>query len=300
MNQSLSTKKQLKNEAPDVCRLLIWAAEQFRAGGIDAPQRQAQELLMHILGISRIRLLAEPGLKMSAGIQKCFKDLVHKRLARIPLQYILGHEDFMGIRLRVGPGVLIPRPETELLVAEACRVCQAMKSLRLIADLGTGSGNLALSLAFRFPKALIYGVDSSPRALYWARLNRRRLKTGRVRLLCGDAELPIPKSRYGEFSLVVSNPPYILRSDIPDLQPEVRYEPRSALDGGPDGLSGIRRILKAAVRLLHHQGALVCEIGMGQALAVKKLFKKNGFIDIEVTPDWQNIPRIVSGKWQSP
>jgi release factor glutamine methyltransferase len=300
MNQSLSTKKQFKNKAPGVYQLLTWAAGQFRACGIEAPQRQAQELLMHILGISRVCLLAESGLKINSGIRGRFKDLVHKRLERIPLQYILGYEDFMGIRLQVGPGVLIPRPETELLAAEAYRICREMKSLRLIADLGTGSGNLALNLASRFPKALIYGVDSSPQALYWARRNRRRLKTGRVRLLCGDAELPIPRSRYGNFSLVVSNPPYILSSDIPGLQAEVGYEPRSALDGGPDGLSGIRRMLKAAARLLHPQGALICEIGMGQAGAVKKLFKKNGFVDIKVTPDWQNIPRIVSGKWRSP
>lgn len=299
MNQSLSTKKQLKNEEPAAGRLLAWAAGQFKACGIDSPQRQAQELLRHILGISRVRLLAEPGLKINAGIRGRFQDLVHKRRERIPLQYILGHEDFMGLRLRVGSGVLIPRPETELLAAEACRVGQAMKSVRLIADLGTGSGNLALKLAARFPKALIYGVDASSRALYWARRNRRRLKTGRVRLLHGDAELAIPRSRYGEFSLVVSNPPYIPRSDIPGLQPEVRYEPRAALDGGPDGLSGIRRMLKAAARLLHNQGALVCEIGRGQAGAVKKMFEKNGFVGITVMPDWQNIPRIVSGKWRS-
>ncbi|MCK5219670.1 peptide chain release factor N(5)-glutamine methyltransferase [bacterium] len=300
MNQSLSTKKQLKNKAPDVYRLLAWAAGQFRACGMDAPQRHAQEFLMHILGMSRARLLAEPGLKINVKIRERFQDLVHKRLERIPLQYILGYEDFMGIRLQVGPGVLIPRPETELLAAEACRVCREMKSLRLIADLGTGSGNLALNLASHFPKALIYGIDSSPQALYWARRNRRRFPAGRVRLLRGDAELAIPRSRYGEFSLVVSNPPYILRSDIPGLQPEVRYEPRSALDGGPDGLSGIKRMLRAATRLLHHQGAFVCEIGMGQAEAVKKLFKKSGFVEIKVMPDWQNIPRIVTGKWRLP
>lgn len=300
MNQSLSTKKQVKNETPDVCRLLAWAAEQFKARGMDSSRRQAQELLIHILGISRVRLLAEPGLKINAGIRKRFKDLVQKRLERIPLQYISGHEDFMGIRLRVGPGVLIPRPETELLAAEACRLCQEMKSPRLIADLGTGSGNLALYLAACFPEALIYGVDSSRKALYWARCNRRSLRTGRVRLLCGDAELAIPMQRYGKFSLVVSNPPYIPRSDISGLQPEVRHEPRSALDGGPDGLSGIRRMLRAAARLLHNQGALVCEIGIGQAGAVKKLFRKNGFANIKVMPDWQNIPRVVTGKWRSP
>ncbi len=274
--------------------VLAQAAARLRRSGVDSPEPDARLLLAQALGITRARLLAELSQPVPTAKQRVFRRLLERRSRREPLQYLLGHEAFAELDLRVGPGVLIPRPETELLLAEALRRCQPQAG-DWLADLGTGSGNLALALARRFTRAQVVGVDISPAALRWARLNRRRLGAPNLRLLRGQAPEAIPQKLRGGFALVVANPPYIPTGQLAGLQAEVRFEPRRALDGGPDGLAGVRLAARAAARLLKPGGVLAVEIGIGQARAAKNILCAAGFSSLEALPDWQGIPRIVSG-----
>ncbi len=269
------------------------AAQHLAQAGIDNAEREAQELLAQALKWDRCRVLTSREMLVAGKDQRRFWALIQRRAQREPLQYLLGTEFFCGNEFRVGPGVLIPRPETELLVAEALRYASA--DIEAIADLGTGSGILALTLAQRYPQAVVYGVDISEKALRWARLNKRRLKCANCRLLLGTADQPIPKKYVGKFALVVSNPPYIPNADLKTLQPEVLEEPRLALIGGKQGTEIIEHMLKAAARLLRFQGIFVCEIGIHQAPEVRQLFTDHGFDQVREITDWQNIPRIVSG-----
>jgi len=275
--------------------LYTWGVEQLDKAGVEAPDRTTRDILCKIIRVPRTCLITASDKKIDSAVSKQFKAAIQARKSRIPLQYILGTEEFWGMTLQVGSGVLIPRPESELIVEEVRR-CFAAKSIpTLIADLGTGSGNLALALSCEFPEAIIYAVDRSASALRWAWRNRSALGKTKIRLLSGDAEKPIPEKLYGMFSLVVSNPPYIPRGHLKKLQPEIQYEPKTALDGGVDGLRGIQRMLKAAKKLLRSQGVFVCEIGIQQSRPVKQMFRTAGFRLLHVVRDWQKIPRIISG-----
>jgi release factor glutamine methyltransferase len=292
---SVNRKSAGGDKALALAEWLRFGQERLRAAGLDSPRREAEELLACALKLPRARIVAERTQLLPARQARAFRALLARRGRRQPLQYLTGEEDFAGLKLRVGPGVLIPRPETELLVAEAARLSPPAAT-RLAADLGTGSGCVALALALRFPSARIYATELSPRALRYARNNRRRSRLRRVRMLQGRAGNPIPRRLWGKFDLVVSNPPYISRDDLPDLQPEVRHEPRLALDGGPDGLESINEMAAAAAQLLRPQGLFICEMGIGQEQKVREIFGKAGFIEIQVKRDWQEIPRIIAGR----
>ena len=271
-----------------------WSIGKFKVAGVEAPSQTAVELLAHAGRYSKARVLANlrEFLRPEAG--KRFRKLVQARCRRVPLQYLLGTENFGGLTLKVGKGVLIPRPETELILEEA--KARAKAEPRLIADLGTGSGNLALALATHYPGARVWGLDRSSRALMWARKNLRAQRLGRrVRFVQGAGSAFLPRPVQGRFDLVVSNPPYIPSAVLDSLQPEVRFEPKLALDGGPDGLLAIRRMLAAAHRLLRSGGIFICEIGVFQKTAVWKLFTAAGFSDLNCRLDWQGIPRVISG-----
>lgn len=298
--RSVNRKTGTDNGAPDVVRALSAATTRLRAAGVDTAEREAELLLARVLGMSRARLLAERAhRRLGSGPRERFRRWVALRQRRVPLQYLTGEASFADLTLRVGPGVLIPRPETELLLAEAVRRAAALDP-HGIADLGTGSGALALALALRFPRAQVFGTDLSPAALRWARLNRRRLHAHNLRLLSGSAADPLPKAWQGRLALVVSNPPYVRRGELRTLQPEVRHEPRSALDGGPDGLAVLRTMAAAAVRWLAPGGVFACELGIGQAAAVRCLLSRLGFVAIEVLEDWNRIGRVATGRRRGP
>jgi release factor glutamine methyltransferase len=274
---------------------LAAAAARLRSAGVEAPAREAEVLLAWVLGMSRARLLAERShWRPGPGPAARFRRLVARRARREPLQYLTGEVAFADLDLRVGPGALIPRPETELVLAEAVRRATPLDPTA-IADLGTGSGALALALAKRFPRATVFGTDLSRAALRWARVNRRRLRVHNLRLLAGSAAAPLPRACQGRLTLVVSNPPYIRRRELRGLPPEVRREPRLALDGGPDGLAGLRTMSADAFRWLAPGGVFVCELGIGQAGAARRLLTRLGFLDLEVLEDWNRIGRVISG-----
>ncbi|NTV51557.1 MAG: peptide chain release factor N(5)-glutamine methyltransferase [Candidatus Firestonebacteria bacterium] len=292
--QSVNRKYPQDNRGISAAQALFWAKELLAQNGVETPLREAQDLLAHVLKWERVKLLAARELVLSPVVGRSFSALVRRRARREPLQYLLGEAEFCGRMFQVGPGVLIPRPETELLVAEALRCCQDQSVTRIL-DLGTGSGCLALTLARQYPDARVWGLDVSPRALKWARSNRRRFPEGHCRFVQGNAGRDFFPAGRNRFSLVVSNPPYIPQADLAALQPEVLREPRLALSGGKRGLKKIEVMLRAAGRCLAPGGAAVFEIGIHQAPEVVRMFSEMGFGDIHEIKDWNNIIRIVSG-----
>jgi release factor glutamine methyltransferase len=228
---------------------------------------------------------------------RLFQRLVSLRLARWPLAYLTGRREFYGLELRVNRAVLIPRPETELLVdvarEQAARLAELSGSSRLtIADVGTGSGAVAIALAKHLPDAIIYATDASELALRVAAFNcRRHGVSRRVHLLHGDLLEPLP----GPVDLIVANLPYVATGEFPGLMPEVRdYEPRMALDGGPDGLEMVRRLLAHAPSYVNPGGSLLLEIGAGQSRAARELARRAfPTAQVDVLPDYAGHDRIL-------
>jgi release factor glutamine methyltransferase len=239
-----------------VGRILSEATARLRSV-TDAPRLEAEVLLSHTLGISRASLLAHPERVLTPGQYAACVALIERRASGYPLPYLTGRTEFCGLEFEVTPEVLIPRPETETLV-ELALACRPMT----VVDVGTGSGCIAVSLAVFLPQVTVYAIDISHAALAVARRNAERHHVSdRVRLLAGDVLSPRP----GPVDLVVSNPPYIPSSECALLPPSVRnYEPRIALDGGPDGLTFIRRLLKESPAVLRPGGNLLIEIGSTQ------------------------------------
>ncbi len=226
-------------------------------GVTDEARLEAELLLAYALGLPRAALLTHPERPISAEQQRAYQALLTRRIAHYPLPYLLRRVEFCGLEFVVTPDVLIPRPETEMLVELALRY-PAMTAL----DVGTGSGCIAVSLAVRNPALSLVATDLSIAALRLAMVNARRNGVGhRVRWVCGDLTRPLR----GPVDLVVANLPYVAQDEWATLPPSVReHEPRLALDGGPDGLGLVRRLLSDAPRLLRPGGALLLEIGATQ------------------------------------
>lgn len=223
----------------------------------DTPRLEAEVLLAHVTGLSRTTLLAHSERPLTADEWARYGDLLARRAAGIPLPYLTGQVEFFGLEFIVTPDVLIPRPETELLVERALA-----RDPRTVVDVGTGSGCVAVALAVQLPRARVYATDLSRAALSVAMTNARRHGVAdRIHFLQADLASPLR----GPVDLVVSNPPYVAEEEWASLPASVReHEPRLALDGGPEGLRVIRRLLADAARLLRPRGALLVEIGAGQ------------------------------------
>jgi release factor glutamine methyltransferase len=238
--------------------------------GIEEARLEAEVLLINILGISRARLYAFQEQELTPQQEDTLATLLERRLAREPLAYILGHKEFFGLDLIVRPGVLIPRPETELLVEKALLLVveRYPEGGMTIADPGTGCGAIAISLAIHLPNARIYATEVSPEALQVAEENLQRYGVkDRVLLLAGDLLSPVPEP----VDMVVANPPYVRSDELPTLQPEIQFEPREALDGGPDGLSVITRLLHQAAGRLRPGGTLLMEMDPRQVEPLRRL-----------------------------
>ena len=224
-------------------------------------------------------------------IESIVRQYARRRALREPLQYILGYADFYGLRFKVGTGVLIPRPETELLAKEAIDMASGLKGDILIADICTGSGCLAITIAKNLPKAIVYGIDISKSALSYAEKNRQLHGTKNVRFLRGDLYEPLSDMR---FDIIVSNPPYIKSDIIKDLEPEVRdWEPREALDGGRDGLMYYKKILSGAKSHLKKDGAIILELGEGMKDGVLKEAELSGLYLYFLKKDYAGIDRVI-------
>jgi release factor glutamine methyltransferase len=260
------------------------AAPRLAEAGVDNPRADARLLLAHVLGISRDQTLtATPTPEQSAQ----FAALVARRAKREPFAYITGRKEFWSLDFAVGPGVLVPRPDTETLIEEALRITPDRHAALHIADLGAGSGAILITALKEFPNATGIGFESSPAAFAYAAANTARLIGGRAEIR------PTPwENAEGPFDLIFSNPPYIPSGEIESLEPEVaRYEPRSALDGGPDGLDAYRGLAELLPDLLAQGGHALLEIGLGQENAVVPLFKSLELL--RIAPDLSGVPRCV-------
>ncbi|MDY6875620.1 MAG: peptide chain release factor N(5)-glutamine methyltransferase [Chloroflexota bacterium] len=240
------------------------------APATDAARLEAEVLLSHVLEIPRTGLLTHPERTLTSDQLANYQTLIRHRASCYPLPYLTGRIEFYGLEFKVTPDVLIPRPETETLVDLALALysssARSSSTHLIIADVGTGSGCIAVSLAVHLPRAVVYAVDISPAALAVARRNVEQHGVAtRVWLMVGDVLV----LRSGLADLIVSNPPYISTDDCDSLPASVRdYEPRLALDGGPDGLSVVRRLLAQAPSVLRPGGVLLIEIGADQGEAV--------------------------------
>jgi release factor glutamine methyltransferase len=280
-----------------IARALCAATRRLRAAGIEEARAEARLLLRHVTGLSPEVLVAEPDRRLEAEAAARFEALLARRAAREPMAYILGEREFWSLPLFVGPGVLVPRPETETLVEAALEASPDRTAPLRILDLGTGSGCLLLALLREYPNAVGVGVDRSAESLAHAARNARRHGLdGRALLVRGDWG----RGLAGSFELIVANPPYVASGELTELAPEVaRYEPRAALDGGADGLDAYRAILPDLPRLLAPAGVACLEIGAGQATALAALAEVGGF-RVAVRPDLAGIPRCLVLRHRTP
>ncbi len=265
----------------------------------DAP-KEAEILLRQGLGIDLVEIYRDNP-EISNEQSELIEEMVRRRTGREPLQYITGQTDFFGLSICVGQGVLIPRPETELMAEMAVKVISEKRSpvngpRSTILDLCTGSGCLALALAKSFPDSHVYAVDISGAALEYAKKNASINGINNVEFLEGHLFRPLGQNVL--FDFIISNPPYIRKGDIKILQPEIRgWEPLNALDGGEDGLDFYREIIPAARDYLKNNGTLMFEVGFDGADGVASIFTDAGYSHIQITEDYSEIKRVVSAKW---
>jgi release factor glutamine methyltransferase len=259
------------------------AVDGLRATGVEDPRLDAELLLGEAMGCGRAALAADPSAEVSAPAARRFGEMVRRRLRREPVAYILGRKGFREIELAVDQRVLIPRPETELLVELALELRPES-----VLDVGTGSGAIALAVADELPDCAVTATDTSAGALGVARANAERLGlSDRVRFVEGT----FPEE---EFDLVLANLPYVAERDWPSLQPEVtQWEPREALLAGPDGLDAYRALIPGCGK---SSATLAVEVGEGQAVAVAELIRDAGFGEIETRRDLAGIERVVIGR----
>jgi release factor glutamine methyltransferase len=268
-------------------------AATFHAGGLDTPDLDARILVGHALGLDHAALAAADTRRLGADEESAIAALANRRLASEPVARILGYKEFWSLPLRVDAATLVPRPETETVIEAALAAIDAggprSRQLR-IADLGTGSGALILALLSELPNAFGVGTDTSFEALVVARDNARRLAQTRARFVACNMAAALR----GPFDAIVSNPPYIASGDIATLAPDVRdFDPHLALDGGTDGLDFYRAIAAAAPMLLAPGGALVVELGIGQAEPVAHLFAAVGLAPSPPHPDFNGTLRAL-------
>ncbi|HID11488.1 MAG TPA: peptide chain release factor N(5)-glutamine methyltransferase [Candidatus Latescibacteria bacterium] len=280
-----------------VLQLLRWTTRYLGRKGIPSPRLNAERLLGHALGLDRLQLYLCYDRPVCPEEIARFKPLLLKRADGFPLQYLLGETEFFGLILWIHPPVFIPRPETEVLVEATLKRLDGMSS-PMVADVGTGSGNIAIALAHNIKGARIFATDISRQAISLARQNARRNEVSdRVKFLLGDLLSPLRGSKLsGRLDAVVSNPPYVPTGELKDLPEEVRHEDPMALNGGEDGIAFHRRLARESGASLRPGGFLAMEVGMGQAGKVAEILERWGWERIEVLDDLSGIGRVVVGR----
>ena len=277
-----------------IARALAEAAEVLRAGGVAEARREAATLLAATIDRDRAFLIAHDGDALPPGVLSVFRERTRRRAAGEPLQYVTGRQEFYGLDFEVNAAVLIPRPETELLVEAALELLRGTES-PFLCDVGTGSGCIPVALLSERAEARALAVDISTEALRVAARNAARHGVrDRLALVASDCFAALDAAAWG-FEMIVSNPPYVAEDDLPGLQREVRdHEPRVALTPGGDGLSVIRRLLADSPPFLKPGGHLLFEIGFNQHEAVRRLTDANVWTTLDIHRDLQGIPRTVA------
>jgi release factor glutamine methyltransferase len=279
-------------------RLLDWTAKFLAQKGSESPRLDTEVLLSHVLGCKRIELYTRHDEPATEDERARFKELIRKRLEGCPVAYLVGRKEFFSLEFEVGPAVLIPRPDTETLVAEALRLAREMVEPAIL-DIGTGSGAIPVAVAKRHKTAKVTATDISPEALAVARRNAAKHGvTERIRFLSGDLFAPIAAEE--RFDFILSNPPYIAHEDIPSLPVGVRdYEPRLALDGGPGGYMVFDRLIHEAPRYLKPGGYLIVEIAAPQEGPARSRIEAYPVYELGPTlKDGSGHPRVLRARWR--
>jgi release factor glutamine methyltransferase len=263
--------------------------------GVAAPAIEAKVLIMQAAGLSEVGLLASPERVIGAKDERRYRRLIQRRLSGVPLAYIVGRKEFWSLSLRVQPGILIPRPETELLVEKTLDLSAGGKVT--IVDIGTGSGNIALALATELPAARIIAIDVSAKALRIAKLNAQDHGLENVAFVRGSLFSALDGlGLEGKCDFIVCNPPYVSASDWESLPREIiDHEPRRAFLGGRTGLEFIRRLIKGSPAFLKPRAHLLFEVGFGQAEKALSLFDRR-WVETESFADLRGIPRVIKSR----
>ncbi len=270
--------------------ILKWSEQYFGSHGAETPRLDAEVLLSHLLGEKRIYLYVHFDQPLTADELARYREMVKRRTSGEPVAYICGEKEFMGLPFKVSPSVLVPQPDTEILVEAAIERLKGKENIR-IADVCTGSGAIALALAHYLPEASVAATEISPEALAIAKENAEALGLSeRAEFFEGDLLAPLVGKT---FDAIVSNPPYIPSDDIDGLPREVRAEPRMALDGGADGLDFYRRFVRESAAFLHDGGFLAVECGETQAGAIAEMAAAGGFGKTEIVRDLADKERVV-------
>ncbi len=281
-----------------VSELLQWTCDRFTREGLDEPRADALHLLAQALGCERMQIYLRFDQHVDEPARATLRDLIRRRLTREPVAYIAGRRGFhaLGLDLGVDRRVLIPRPETEHLVDWLLEDLPFAPTPVQILDIGTGSGAIALAVKHARRDVIVTACDRSDDALAVARDNALRLGL-EITLHRSDLLTDLPRPEFG-WDAVAANLPYIPTGDLGGLQPEVlRFEPQLALDGGPDGLDLVRRLVETCPEVLAPGGRLILEIGIGQAEATRAALARRGFVDIATRRDLAGIERVVAGIW---
>ncbi len=288
-----------------VGQIIQWSTEYLVKKGIDTPRLDSEVLLAHVLNIDRTNLFLDPQRSLSSHQLQSFKKLIGRRSLREPLSYITGFKEFWSLNFKVNRHVLIPRPETEILVQKTLEIlkehCSNHTGLFYVNDIGTGSGNIAVSLCKKRGNLRVVATDHTGEALSMASENTR-LNNCEKQIcfqktdLFGEFKRTSDKNK---FDLIVSNPPYIPSDEIETLAPEIKdYEPRIALEGGPDGLNFYKKIITEVPNHLIKGGFIILEMGYNQGKAISKIFSEQGFFsEIEISKDYSGKDRVISARF---
>ena len=277
-----------------ISELLRSATARLETSGIESARLDAEVLLAHVLNCRRLYLYVNADKNLSPAQVTRFESLIMQRAEKIPAAYLTGQREFMGLNFAVTPDVLIPRPDTEILVQYACEKLSALKDTATFADIGTGSGAICVSILKYVKNSCGVTVDISKDAINCAKFNAEKFGVDdRLKFYVGNLFEPL---RGQKFHAIISNPPYIPTDDIKTLQEEVKREPKIALDGGVDGLNFYRRIIEEAPKFLSAGGFLAVEVGINQASAVKNLLTKH-FTEIKILRDLSGIERVIAANF---
>jgi release factor glutamine methyltransferase len=283
-----------------IMRLLDWTTSFFEGKGVESARLEAQLLLAHALGCTKMALYTRFDEAPAEEERTRFRELVQQRVKGSPVAHLLGRKEFFALEFLVSPSVLIPRPDSEWIVTECLALAKGMESPSVL-DVGTGSGCLALAVASRHKGARVCATDVSEDALAVARRNAEKHKLQeRVRFLQGDLFAPLAPAE--RFDFILSNPPYVSRAELAKLAPEVRdHEPRLAIDGGEDGFAVIDRLIAVAPDHLAAGGYLILEIGFDQEAGARQRFAKHGGYEVGKTiQDAAGHPRVLRARIKDP
>lgn len=284
----------MSEQAWTIRKVLDWTRGHFDKQDIDDPRLTSEILLGHVLCLPRVKLYMDLDRPLTKDELATYRGLIQRRLSGEPTQYLVGAKEFYGRRFAVDPRVLIPRSETELLVEAVLHDVKKDAPSRVL-DVCTGSGCIAVTIAAERPQSSVWATDLMPGALEVARSNAEAHQVdSRVTFFQGDLLAPLPEG--STFEVIVSNPPYVKTGDLKTLQREVQREPKEALDGGPEGVTLIARLVKDALPRLKPGGLLAMEIGEDEGAAVKELLVRAGYHDVKIEKDLARHERLALGR----